>query len=107
MLGTAFSWYMLSPNWKSVWGSASAPQPYSKLKEKNSTGAAKLRKIAILMTDGVYNTYRGWKETEHSDLSTAAVSMCTEMKKKGIEVYTIGFGLDELPAKDKSLASTT
>ncbi|MFT3672914.1 pilus assembly protein TadG-related protein [Aestuariivirga sp.] len=107
VLGTAFSWYMLSPNWKGVWGSASAPKAYSLLKEKNSTGAAKLRKIAILMTDGVYNTYRGWKDQSASDLSNAAITMCTEMKKKGIEVYTIGFGLDELPAKDKSLASAT
>ena len=107
VLGTAFSWYMLSPNWKTVWTGQSQPKDYSLLTEKNSNGKPKLRKIAILMTDGVYNTYRGWKDQSASDLSTAAISMCTEMKKKGIEVYTIGFGLDELPAKDKSLASAT
>ena len=38
---------MLSPNWASLWSSASQPKAY---------GTADLRKIAILMTDGEYNT---------------------------------------------------
>lgn len=107
VLGTAFSWYMLSPNWKSVWNGKSQPKDYALLKQTNASGAPKLRKIAILMTDGVYNTYRGWKDQNINDLSTAAISMCTEMKKKGIEIYTVGFGLDELSALEKSVATAT
>ncbi len=107
VLGTSFSWYMLSPNWKSVWGGASQPKAYSLLKETNDTGSPKLRKIAILMTDGVYNTVRGWKDQDINDQSESAIAMCKEMKKQGIEIYTVGFGLDELSAKEKSVATAT
>lgn len=107
VLGTSFSWYMLSPNWKSVWGGSSQPKAYSLLKETNDTGSPKLRKIAILMTDGVYNTHRGWKDQDINDQSANAIAMCAEMKKKGIEIYTVGFGLDELSAKEKAVATDT
>ncbi|MET0639340.1 MAG: TadE/TadG family type IV pilus assembly protein, partial [Hyphomicrobium sp.] len=46
-IGTAWAWYMLSPNFASLWSSSSQPAPY---------GADKLKKIAVLMTDGEYNT---------------------------------------------------
>ncbi len=105
VLGTSFSWYMLSPNWKSVWGGSSQPKAYSLLKDMNDTGSPKLRKIAILMTDGVYNTYRGWKDQDINVQSTNAIAMCAEMKKKGIEIYTVGFGLNELTAKEKAVAT--
>jgi Flp pilus assembly protein TadG len=107
VLGTSFSWYMLSPNWNSVWTGTSVPQPYSKLKEKNDTGAPKLRKIAILMTDGAYNTYRGWKDASVADMGAAAKSMCAAMKAKGIEIFTVGFDLDGLPSSEKSTAIDT
>jgi Flp pilus assembly protein TadG len=45
-LGTAWAWYLLSPNWASLWPS-STPAPY---------GTEAVQKIAILMTDGEYNT---------------------------------------------------
>ncbi|MBS0250281.1 MAG: Tad domain-containing protein, partial [Proteobacteria bacterium] len=45
-IGTAWAWYMLSPNWSSLWPN-SAAAPY---------GTDKLKKIAVLMTDGEYNT---------------------------------------------------
>ncbi len=44
-IGTAWAWYLLSPNWKSLW-TASAAQAYN---------PGKLQKIAVLMTDGEYN----------------------------------------------------
>ena len=107
VLGTAFSWYMISPNWKTVWTGTAAPKDYGLLTEKNTTGAPKLRKVAILMTDGVYNTYRGWKEQDKKVLSDNAIAMCAAMKAKGIEIYTVGFALDELSVSDRTIAEKT
>jgi hypothetical protein len=107
VLGTAWSWYMLSPKWSSVFPSASEPKDYSLLSQVNSSGAPKLRKIAILMTDGVYNTFRGWKDQDTTFVSNNAVSMCTQMKNAGIEIYTIGFALNGLTAAEKNLAINT
>jgi Flp pilus assembly protein TadG len=107
VLGTAFSWYMLAPDWKNIWTGQSQPKDYSLLTEKNSAGKPKLRKIAILMTDGVYNTFRGWKDQDKSVLSTNAIAMCKAMKAKGIEIYTVGFALNELTSADKSIAEAT
>ena len=91
-IGTAWAWYTLSPNWNSLWPS-------------NGAGAygTKLQKIAILMTDGEYNTeydVHGVKTgsngagTAANDTSTnQARALCTAMKAKGIKVYTVGFDL--------------
>ena len=106
-LGTAFSWYLLSPNFGNVWPTGSTPQAYSLLTQTNATGGKKLRKIAILMTDGAYNTYRNWKDSDLTDMSNAAKQMCTSMKAKGIEVYTVGFALGELPLSEKMIATNT
>ena len=58
-LGTAWAWYLLSPNWNTVlqkaFPTAYAAAPYSDLTTQNSNGSPKLRKIAVLMTDGDYN----------------------------------------------------
>ncbi|MFT3733327.1 MAG: pilus assembly protein [Hyphomicrobium sp.] len=100
-VGTAWAWYMLSPSWSSLWSSSSTPAAY---------GTDKLKKIAILMTDGEYNTsYTSYgypvselisgtkvtcKGSANTDCSAAqAVAQCTAMKAKGIEVYTVGFQL--------------
>jgi len=107
VLGTAFSWYMLSPSWDSVWTGESAPQSYDLLTQTNEAGAPKLRKVAILMTDGVYNTYRGWKDQDTSFLSDNAIAMCNAMKAKGIEIYTVGFALDSLNTSEKATAEQT
>lgn len=94
-LGTAWAWYMLSPNWGYLWPTASKPADY---------GTANLKKIAILMTDGDYNT-EYCKGAEAKDSNSAkincnstngasndqAATLCTKIKAKGIEVYTVGF----------------
>jgi hypothetical protein len=106
-LGTAWAWYMLSPSWASLWPAASQPEPYSRMTETGPEGQPKLRKIAILMTDGEYNTqYCNGVADKNTSLSprincaspngsatSQARSLCTEMKKTGIEVYSIGFAL--------------
>ncbi len=104
-IGTAWAWYMLSPNWSSLWSSSSTPAAY---------GTTGVKKIAILMTDGEYNTQyttNGIPDNSSSLTScpnsangvcssAQAISLCTAMKAKGIEVYTIGFQLDNQTAVD-------
>ncbi len=107
VLGTAFSWYTLSPNWSAIWSSKGRPDPYTELSEIGPSGAKKLRKIAILMTDGGYNTSRGWKDQPIAPLSSAAKSMCANMKSLGIEVYAIGFDLNSLTSNEASYARDT
>jgi hypothetical protein len=112
-LGTAWAWYLLSPKWNSVlqtaFPSSSAAAPYSDLTVLNAKGQPKVRKIAILMTDGDYNiNYCKGAEAKDSDQSpdincnsengkslAQATALCTAMKAPvsggKIEVYTVGF----------------
>lgn len=106
-LGTAWAWYALSPNWSGIFEGASAPASYSELTATTSNGAPKLRKIAVLMTDGDYNTYRAWKGYDPQTVSDNAKAICTNMKAKGIEVFTVGFDLDKLPSSAKAMAIDT
>lgn len=107
VLGTVWSWYMLSPKWDSIWSGESKPESYALLTQKTESGAPKLRKVAILMTDGAYNTYRGWKEQDPAYVSQNAVTVCENMKAKGIEVFTVGFALANLGGGDAALAQQT
>lgn len=79
-LGHAWAWYMLSPNWSSIWPSASQPADYTDTKTK---------KYAIIMTDGEYN-----EQYSSATSKAQALQLCTAMKAKGITVYTVGFGFD-------------
>jgi hypothetical protein len=100
-LGTAFAWYMLSPKWSTVWPAESTPAPY---------GTPKLKKIAILMTDGEYNTIQGQQFKDGSSQATTALNnaktLCTAMKVKllpgdpNIEIYTVGFKLTTTASKN-------
>lgn len=101
-LGTAWAWYMLSPNWAYLWPNASRPVAYH---------TDKVQKIAILMTDGEYNSAycrgvlandsgSGSNSQQISCNASNAVSnsqaqqVCSAMKNgTGITVYTIGFDL--------------
>ena len=84
-LGTAFTWYLLSPQWASVWPAASQPVAYN---------SGTTSKVAILMTDGEYNTvggnYSGSNRRRSENFATAT---CAAMKAQGIRVYTVGFQL--------------
>lgn len=90
-LGTAWAWYTLSPNWASLWPGPSRPEPYD---------TEDLKKIAILMTDGEYNTQYDANGVTSSVGGAAngssaeqARALCSAMKQKGIIVYAIGFEL--------------
>ena len=106
-LGTAWAWYMLSPNFASLWPDASRPGSYDLTHQTTAQGKIALRKIAILMTDGEYNTqYCDGVADRNTGFSTRincaspngsstdqARTLCTEMKRNNISVYSIGFQL--------------
>ena len=97
-MGTAWAWYALSENFNSLWPTVSAARPYSDLATTTVNGLPLLKKIAILMTDGDYNTEYCNGVSDQALSCTAnngtsqnqAAALCTAMKAKGIEVYTIG-----------------
>ncbi len=103
-LGTAWAWYMLSPNWNGLWPTANQAAAYDTAYNVNTkvgdVTAVKLKKIAVLMTDGDYNFEytAGGTPTDfggsaaNAASSTQATQLCTNMKAKGIEVYTVAFG---------------
>lgn len=100
-IGAQWTYYMLSPEWAgavSDAGYGSGPGDY------DPTGR-KLGKIAILMTDGEFNTAfagvrQGATTTNQPKMSSAnAEAICSAMKDRGIEVFTIGFMLDEPGAR--------
>ena len=108
-LGTAWAWYLLSPNWNTVlqqaFPSIARRGTLQRPDATNSKGQPKLRKIAVLMTDGDYNiNYCKGVEAKNSDQTpdincnsengksqAQATSLCTAIKNAKIEVYTVGF----------------
>jgi Flp pilus assembly protein TadG len=105
-LGTAWAWYLVSPNWSSVWPSASRPVAY---------GDKKTIKAVVLMTDGVYNTFGGACDRNCSNVSQQATKsqdvarrLCSNMKSQNVKVYSIGFKLDDRLAENilRECAST-
>ncbi len=110
-LGTAWSWYTLSPNWNSLWSSSD--------NQAVAYGTAETQKIAILMTDGEYNRqYSSLNidsngvigisgssgSADNGSSTNQARSLCTEMKTAGITVYTVGFGLSSGSAAATTMA---
>ncbi len=105
-LGTAWAYYMLSPEWNAVLPAANQTLPY---------GTEKLKKIAILMTDGEYNFQydaKGYATSLNVAGNSAngqtsaeqAVEICGKMKEDGIEVYTVGFDLGDNATAISTLA---
>jgi len=95
-IGISWSYYMLSENWNGLWPRESEASPYN--------GAT--RKVAIIMTDGIFNTfYNGTEGTNatgpHSGLSNQrAIDLCDNMRaakagNPGITVYSIAFEAPE------------
>jgi Flp pilus assembly protein TadG len=95
-LGTAWAWYLISPEWGTIFTGSSKPEAYSKMSELGPNGVPKLQKIAILMTDGEYNTFQYCHTSSCNSVTTIgnkAKALCTAMKAKGIKVYTVGFDI--------------
>jgi Flp pilus assembly protein TadG len=101
-IGIAWSWYMLAPNFASLWPSSSQPAAYNQ---------DNYMKVAIIMTDGAFNTAYckavisnddsgsgNGDSRDHANCAspngnsaTQAKALCSAMKAKGIIVYTVGF----------------
>ncbi|MCL4766066.1 MAG: pilus assembly protein [Hyphomicrobiaceae bacterium] len=112
-LGTAWAWYLISPKWADIWPDESRPAAYSELTTVGSHGQPKLQKIAILMTDGVYNTKGGDQYGDSSStavtLSNNSIQICENMKAAGVIVYAVGFDLggSYLPIKTLSKCASS
>jgi Flp pilus assembly protein TadG len=110
-IGIAWGWYMLSPNWAYLWPSASRGAAY---------GTPELAKIAVIMTDGAFNTAycndviakdagSGSGNTyDHINCNATngtafaqGLALCSAMKASGIIVFTVGFEIgSEAGAED-------
>lgn len=104
-IGIAWGWYMISPNFGYLWPEESRPAPY---------GTPKLQKVAILMTDGEFNTvyYNGviaqnsgsgsgsseYKIDHDSHNGSAfyqAQQLCAVMKAADIVIYAVAFDVPQ------------
>lgn len=95
-IGVQWTRYLLSPSWRST---LEAAQPGSGPLNYNDNQA---KKIAVLMTDGEFNAgYAGVRahgstRSGQEALSTnAALEHCKRMKENGIEIFTVGFMLED------------
>lgn len=79
-VGTAWSWYMLSPEWRNFWGAAQ-----DDVADYSDTNTIK---AAVIMTDGEYNS-----NYATASASAQAIEICNKMKDEGVTVYTIGFDM--------------
>jgi Flp pilus assembly protein TadG len=89
-IGMAWGWNLISPNFDTLFTGKSTPAAY------NDTTTIK---AVVIMTDGVFNTAYKSGDISDPDLQKAQsnsdfASLCTNMKAKGVIVYTVAFGLD-------------
>lgn len=95
-IGIQWTWYMLSRQWADVLPVASQPAAHD---------PKSVAKYAILMTDGEFNTaFAGVPQHQNVRSQPArsradAERLCAQMKRQGIEVFTIGFMLNQASAK--------
>jgi hypothetical protein len=96
-IAVQWTYYMLSPQWRAAVKAAGLGDGPA------NADSDKLSKVAILMTDGQFNTvYAGTSGNNNDQGDTArsnAESICANMKANGIQVYTIGFDLDDKDMK--------
>ena len=96
-IGIAWAWYLLSPNFSTFYPAGSKPNLYTD---------KKTMKVAVLMTDGEFNTmYCQGVDSADTGRGANAINcnapngnsfaqgkkLCEAMKKQNIIVYTIGF----------------
>jgi Flp pilus assembly protein TadG len=89
-IGMAWGWNLISPNFGTIFTGPNTPAAYT-----DTT----VIKAIIIMTDGEFNVqYNG------VDPNVTFASLCTNMKLKGVKVYTIGFGLGMMTAPKLAMA---
>ncbi|MGI9399703.1 MAG: pilus assembly protein TadG-related protein [Rhizobiaceae bacterium] len=89
-IGIAWGYYMLSENWQNMWPKDSDPADYTD----------PVKKIAIVMTDGEFNTVYNGQQLNYLERvaasSYSATQICADMKAPkgagdGIIIYSIAF----------------
>jgi len=90
-IGIGWTWYELSPEWNAFWPTASRPMAYD---------TPALSKVAILMTDGEFNSAY---EKGNGSTQDQALKICAGMKAQGIQVFAVVF---QAPAAAKDLMTT-
>ncbi|MBZ9893048.1 pilus assembly protein [Mesorhizobium sp. BR1-1-6] len=99
-----WTYYMLSPQWRAAIKNAGLGNGAS------DVNAKKIAKVAILMTDGQFNTAfagAGGRYNSQGNLARGnAETLCGNMKNDGIEIFTIGFDLNnkDMPATERDQA---
>ncbi len=94
-IGIQWAWYLMSPLWTSYLPADSEPAEYG----------GDVRKFAVIMTDGEFNVAYAGVPKNSSQYRQARKSMakaralCANMKNRGIEVFTIGFALNNRDAR--------
>lgn len=78
-LGVAWSWYLIAPDWSSIWPTTSAPHDYT---EPHTI------KAVILMTDGQFNRRY---EASQGNSNQQARRLCREMRDENVLVYAVAF----------------
>lgn len=106
-IGIGWGWYMVSPNFGSIWSSVSRPGAYEPLKTL---------KVVVIMTDGEFNNpycqgvisqdapsdgsggnvnYQINCSPEKGGPFSQSVQMCQAMRDAGVVVYTVGLALNK------------
>lgn len=112
-IGIAWGWYMVSPNWNTLWPSGGAA----------AYNSAETLKAVVIMTDGAFNTpYCSGVISRQAGAGSGANSakidcdatngdpfvqsetLCDAMKARGVVVYTVGFGITAGTAEAALLA---
>lgn len=78
-IGLAWSWYMLSPKWSSIFTGTTAPNTYD---------AEKTYKAIVILSDFDFNTYY---ESANGTANYQFEQLCTQIKAAGIKIYTVGY----------------
>lgn len=95
-IGIQWAWYTISPQWAPYLPEDSKPGAYAK----------ELRKYAIIMTDGEFNTayadvpQKQSVSSQSTKSMTYAKALCKNMKDEGIEIFAVGFDLKQKSAID-------
>lgn len=89
-IGIAWSWYTLSDTWSPVW-------PFNR--RAKPADPVNLRKIAVLMTDGSFNTHYA---TGQGNSVVQSRALCDAMKADGIEIYSVAF---DAPSSGEAILS--
>lgn len=78
-IGAAWAWYLVSPEWSTIWPAASRPEPYND---------GKTIKAIVLMTDGQFNTQY---VSANGSSDAQARALCSAMKGDDVVIYAVGF----------------